>query len=120
LWDIISDYSFTLELMNIEAERAAGKTGPLTGDYKVPIPPGWLAAQSIPPTPPSKFSWTNGPPEDWRPTVTMADDTVKVQFLTYAHRDDAFVRHTDTFPRGVYLPERKSEVVGKGGGGYMV
>lgn len=118
---LVGDYEFCLQMQNVDTARAAGITGPLKEeDYETPIPPSWREVHSIPPNPPSKWTWTHGPIEDWLPTVSLRDERVEVQFLTYAQRDDAIVRHTDRFRRGEYFPVRQSEVLGRGGGGFMV
>ena len=73
-----------------------------------------------PHTPAEQWHWVEPPPDDWRPTVKAATDSVVVTFFTFSALGmETITRSEDTYVPSAYRPEMSLPTVAEGGGGFV-
>lgn len=73
-----------------------------------------------PHTPIDQWTWMEQPPEDWRPTVKVARDSIVVTFFTFSAMGvETITRSEDTYTPPGYRPEMTLPTIGEGQEGFI-
>ena len=66
------------------------------------------------------WEWIDDQPGDWKPFVEKKRKAIETVFLTYSGLgQEAIYRHVDRYPAGEHRPKVSTEVIARGGGGFV-